>query len=58
MKPGMIRCSQDHTHIYFPRDFGFIPSAIPIRDETMRENRTAYAAINLKKPVSSYRNYP
>jgi hypothetical protein len=57
MKPGTIRCSQDHTHIYFPRDFGFIPSATRIDDETMRENRVAYAAINLTKPVSSYRSY-
>ena len=57
MKPGTIRCSQDHTHIYFPRDFGFIPSIVPVCDETMRENRATYAAINLTKPVSSYRNY-
>ncbi len=25
MKPGAIRCSHGHHHIYFPRDFGFVP---------------------------------
>jgi hypothetical protein len=46
MKPGAIRCSQDHNHIYFPRDFQFISSALVISDERMRANRETYRAIN------------
>jgi hypothetical protein len=46
MRPGAIRCSQGHNHIYFPRDFGFRQSAVPIADAAMRENRDAYRAIN------------
>jgi len=57
MKPGTILCSQGHNHIYFPRDFAFIPSAVLIADETMQENRAAYAAINPICMPSSRRSY-
>jgi hypothetical protein len=57
MKPGTIRCSQDHGHIYFPRDFGFISSVVRISDETMRQNRAVYAEINPTYPASSRRSY-
>jgi hypothetical protein len=46
MKPDAIRCGHGHNHIYFPRDFQFVPSAVPIPDATMQENREAYRAIN------------
>jgi hypothetical protein len=46
LRPGTIRCAHGHNHIYFPRDFRFIPSAVPITDATMQENRAAYLAIN------------
>jgi hypothetical protein len=46
MKPGAIRCGQGHTHIYFPRDFQFCASAVPIPDGVMRENRDLFQAIN------------
>jgi hypothetical protein len=57
MRPGTIRCSQGHRHIYFPRDFAFIPSAVLIADETMRENRATYAAINPMCRTSSRLSY-
>jgi hypothetical protein len=57
MKPGTIRCSQDHTHIYFPRDFGFISSAVRISDETMWKNRAGYVDINPTSPTSSRYSY-
>jgi hypothetical protein len=50
MKPGAIRCSQGHNHIYFPRDFQFILSAVAIPDERMRVNRETYRAINSAMP--------
>jgi hypothetical protein len=46
MKPGAICCSQGHNHIYFPRDFGFLSSAVTISEAVMRENREAYLAVN------------
>jgi hypothetical protein len=46
MKPGAIRCSQGHNHIYFPRDFGFRASPVAIAEAAMRENRDVYRAIN------------
>lgn len=46
MKPGAIRCGRDHNHIYFPRDFQFCASAVPIPDAVMRENRELFRAIN------------
>ena len=39
MKPGAIRCNQGHNHIYYPRDFCFYPSAVPISEATMEANR-------------------
>ena len=57
MRPGTVRCGQGHNHIYFPRDFEFIPSAVPIADGTMRENREAYAAVNPTSPASSRLSY-
>jgi hypothetical protein len=50
MKPGAIRCSQDHNHIYFPRDFQFISIAVAISEEVMRVNRETYRAINSSSP--------
>jgi hypothetical protein len=47
VKPSAIRCGQGHNHIYFPRDFRFFPSAVPIAHSVMQENRDAYRAINL-----------
>ena len=43
---GAIRCSKDHNHIYFPRDFRLYPSAVAISDETMQENLAVYKTIN------------
>ena len=34
------------SHIYFPRDFQFCASAVPISDAVMRENRELFRAIN------------
>jgi hypothetical protein len=45
-RPGAIRCRHGHTHIYFPRDFGFRASTAPIADTAMRENRDVYRATN------------
>jgi hypothetical protein len=45
-KPGAICCGMGHTHIYFPRDFKFHPSAVPVAEKTMEGNRAAYAAVN------------
>jgi hypothetical protein len=46
IKPGAIRCERGHNHIYFPRDFRFFPSLLPITEESMQKNRAAYLAIN------------
>jgi len=46
VKPGAIRCMRGHNHIYFPRDFHFFPSSVPITEESMQKNRTTYFAIN------------
>jgi hypothetical protein len=53
VRPGAICCVHGHNHIYFPRDFGFFLSAIPIADATMQENRAAYRAINPSPETSS-----
>jgi hypothetical protein len=50
VKPGAIRCSKGHNHIYFPRDFQFLPSAVAIANEVMRTNRETYKAINPSFP--------
>ena len=52
MKPCAIRCGRGHSHIYFPRDFGFVNAAVPVTDETVQENRKAYRAINPRPPAS------
>jgi hypothetical protein len=46
MNPGTIRCAHGHVHIYFPRDFQFFFSDIPVTDAAMQGNREAYRAIN------------
>ncbi len=46
MRPGAIRCSLGHNHIYYPRDFGFLPSVVPIAGAVMSENRETFKAIN------------
>jgi hypothetical protein len=46
MKPGAIRCAHGHLYIYFPRDFRFFDSPSAIAEETMEQNRGAYAARN------------
>jgi hypothetical protein len=43
---GTIRCTKDHSHIYFPRDFSLFPSAIVIAGATMQKNLETYKAIN------------
>lgn len=45
-KPGAIRCAQGHNHIYFPRDFQFIPSTDVVSAEVMQQTRTTYRAVN------------
>jgi hypothetical protein len=45
-RPGAIRCCHGHNHIYFPRDFHFFASVVPITEETMKENRAVYIATN------------
>jgi hypothetical protein len=45
-RPGTIRCSKGHAHIYFPRDFRLFPSPVTVADETMRENVRIYKAVN------------
>jgi hypothetical protein len=52
IKPGAIRCQAGHTHIYFPKDFCFFPSATPIAEATMEANRLAYAATNWPAQVA------
>jgi hypothetical protein len=46
IRPGAIRCARGHNHIYFPRDFHFFPSSVPITEESMQKNRAIYLAIN------------
>jgi hypothetical protein len=53
LRPGAIRCAHGHNYIYFPRDFSFLTSAIPITAATMQENREAYRAINPPSNMSS-----
>ena len=53
IKPGAIRCSLGHNHIYFPRDFRFFTSTALITVATMQDNRAAYEAANPpSKPTS------
>ena len=53
IRPGAIRCGHGHNYIYFPRDFRFIPSSVPITEETMQENRAVYIVINPSPQSSS-----
>jgi len=46
VKPGAILCAHRHLYIYFPRDFRFFDSVSAIAEETMEQNRAAYAARN------------
>lgn len=50
MRPGAILCGQRHNHVYFPNDFQFLPSAIPIADEVMERNREVYRTVNPTPP--------
>jgi len=45
-RPGAIRCTKSHNHIYFPHDFRFWPSAAAVDEATMERNRRDYLAIN------------
>jgi hypothetical protein len=45
-RPGAIRCTNGHNHIYFPRDFKFFASAEEISDAAMRGNREAHRVNN------------
>jgi hypothetical protein len=45
-RPGAIRCSKGHNHIYFPKDFRFILSPVGIANEVMQEHRETYGAVN------------
>src|SRR5580704_230352 len=45
MHPGAIRCSHGHSHIYFPRDFAFYPSAVVIAEAAMQLNRETFRAV-------------
>jgi hypothetical protein len=51
-RPGAILCDQGHNHIYFPRDFHFFASAVPITEEMMQQNRATYAATNTSPQFS------
>ncbi len=53
VRPGAIRCGHGHNHIYFPRDFHFFATSVPIAEETMQENRAVYIAINPSPQSSS-----
>jgi hypothetical protein len=55
MKPCAIRCGLGHNHIYFPRDFRFRPSAVPITDAVIQKNCEAFRATNPPSPDSSSR---
>jgi hypothetical protein len=46
VRPGAIRCTCGHSHVYYPRDFSFFPSPIPITDAAMSANRAAFVASN------------
>jgi hypothetical protein len=52
VKPGAVRCRHGHNHVYFPRDFRFFSSAVPISDAVVQENRDAYRAINPSSQIS------
>jgi hypothetical protein len=53
MNPGTVRCAHGHIHIYFPRDFQFFFSDLPLTDTAMQGNREAYRAINPSSQVSN-----
>jgi hypothetical protein len=53
MNPGTIRCGHSHSHIYFPRDYQFFFSEVPISDAVMQGNRDAYRTINPSSRASS-----
>jgi hypothetical protein len=46
MRPGAVSCESGHNHIYFPRDFRFFATDVPITGKTMNDNRLAHHAIN------------
>jgi hypothetical protein len=46
MQPGAICCGKRHNHIYYPRDFGFRGSTVPIAEAVMQGNRDLYKAVN------------
>ena len=46
VRPGAIRCARGHSHVYFPRDFRFFPSAVQIPNVVMEANRAAFKASN------------
>jgi hypothetical protein len=52
MNPGAIRCAHGHVHIYFPRDYQFFFSDIPLTDAALQANREAYRAANPAMQVS------
>jgi len=54
VRPGAIRCGHGHNHTYFPRDFQFCASAVPIPEAAMRENREVFRAINSLGQRSSH----
>ena len=58
LRPGAIRCGLGHNHIYFPRDFQFVSSALSIGEAAMRENRILYRAINSSGQPSSHDYVP
>jgi hypothetical protein len=45
-RPGTIRCTRGHTHIYFSRNFCLYLSPVKIADTTMQDNVRIYKAIN------------
>jgi hypothetical protein len=52
MNSGAIRCAHGHVHIYFPRDYQFFFSDIPLTDAALQANREAYSAANPSVQVS------
>jgi hypothetical protein len=50
IRPGAIRCRQGHVHIYFPNDFHFLLSEVPIPDAVMEKNREVYRSVNPTRP--------
>jgi hypothetical protein len=52
VEPGAVRCQHGHNHIYFPCDFRFFTSAVPICNAAVQENRDTYRAINASSQIS------